>query len=205
MTKPKLTGRQKQILEYIADRIRNYGSAPTIREIGKQFSISSTNGVRSILEALITKGYVRKLPGLSRGLELVEDQISSYRTVPLVGSVPAGLPLLAVENSEGMFAVDESFLPTGDVFMLRVSGESMIEEGIHDGDYVLVRQQETASPGDIVVAVIGEEATVKKYYPKQDAVYLHPANPDFPVIEVNRDSPDFYLAGRVVGLMRRMQ
>jgi repressor LexA len=204
MTKPKLTGRQRQIFEYIADRIRISGSAPTIREIGSQFSISSTNGVRSILEALITKGYIRKRPGLSRGLELNEEQISSYRTVPLVGSVPAGMPLLAVENSEGMYAVDQSFLPTGDVFMLRVTGDSMIEEGIYDGDYVLVRQQKTASLGDIVVAVIGDEATVKKYFPESDAIYLKPANPDYPVIEVNCQSPEFYLAGKVVGLMRRM-
>ena len=130
MNKPSLTGRQRQIYSFIADRIKNIGSPPTIREIGRRFSISSTNGVRSILDALITKGYIRKRPGLSRGLELIEDRISAYRTVPLVGSVPAGIPLLAEENSEGFYAVDESFLPTGDVFMLRVSGESMIDAGI---------------------------------------------------------------------------
>nr|NIP42427.1 hypothetical protein [candidate division Zixibacteria bacterium]NIR63510.1 hypothetical protein [candidate division Zixibacteria bacterium]NIS16244.1 hypothetical protein [candidate division Zixibacteria bacterium]NIS45463.1 hypothetical protein [candidate division Zixibacteria bacterium]NIT52634.1 hypothetical protein [candidate division Zixibacteria bacterium] len=88
MAKPRLTDRQKQIYNFISDKIRKAGSPPTIREIGRQFAISSTNGVRSILDALITKGYIRKRPGLSRGLELIEDQISSYRTVPLVGSVP---------------------------------------------------------------------------------------------------------------------
>jgi len=204
MSKPKLTGRQKQIFNYISDQIRNAGSPPTIREIGSQFKISSTNGVRSILEALITKGYIRKRPGLSRGLELVEDQISAYRTVPLVGAVPAGLPLLAEENSEGFYAVDESFLPVGDVFMLRVTGESMIEVGIHDGDFVLVKKQEVANPGDIIVAVIGGEATVKKYHPEGEVIYLIPANPAFAPIEVTADSGDFYLAGKVVGLMRRM-
>lgn len=204
MPKPKLTSRQKQIYSFISDKIRNAGSPPTIREIGSQFAISSTNGVRSILDALITKGYIRKRPGLSRGLELVEDQISAYRTVPLVGSVPAGLPLLSEENSEGLYAVDESFLPVGDVFMLRVTGESMIEAGIHDGDFVLVKKQETAQSGEIVVAVIGGEATVKRYHPKEDVIYLEPANPEFFPIEVDRTSGDFYLAGKVVGLMRRM-
>ncbi len=204
MTKSQLTNRQKQIYNFISDRIRRAGSPPTIREIGQRFAISSTNGVRSILDALITKGYIRKKPGISRGLELNEDQISSYRTVPLVGSVPAGLPLLAEENSEGMYAVDESFLPTGDVFMLRVSGESMIEAGINDGDFVLVKKQEQAEAGEIVVAVIGGEATVKRYRPTQDAVILEPANSAFAPIEVSRDSGEFYLAGKVVGLMRRM-
>lgn len=204
MTKPKLTDRQREILNYISDQVKSIGSPPTIREIGRQFSINSTNGVRSILDALITKGYIRKRPGLSRGLELVEDQISSYRTVPLVGSVPAGYPLLAEENSEGFFAVDESFLPTGDVFMLRVTGESMIEEGICDGDYVLVRKQETAQTGDIVVAVIGGEATVKKYRPAGEVIYLEPANSAFAPIEVDSESGDFFLAGKVIGLMRRM-
>jgi len=204
MTKPRLTDRQRQILNYISDQIKNIGSPPTIREIGSQFSINSTNGVRSILDALITKGYIRKRPGLSRGLELIEDQISAYRTIPLVGSVPAGYPLLAEENSEGFFAVDESFLPTGDIFMLKVTGESMIEEGICDGDYVLVRKQKTAATGEIVVAVIGGEATVKKYRPAGDVIYLEPANPAFAPIEVSSESGEFYLAGKVIGLMRRM-
>ena len=204
MTKPKLTDRQRQILNYISDQIKSIGSPPTIREIGRQFSINSTNGVRSILDALITKGYIRKRPGLSRGLELIEDQISSYRTIPLVGSVPAGYPLLAEENSEGFYAVDESFLPTGDVFMLKVTGESMIEVGICDGDYVLVRKQETAQIGDIVVAVIGGEATVKKYRPSGEVIYLEPANSAFAPIEVDSESGDFFLAGKVIGLMRRM-
>jgi repressor LexA len=204
MGKPELTKRQKQIFGFISDRIRKAGSPPTIREIGNQFAISSTNGVRSILSALITKGYIRKHPGLSRGLELVDDQISAYRTVPAVGTVPAGLPLLAEENSEGFYAVDESFLPVGDVFMLRVTGESMIEEGIFDGDFVLVKKQETAESGEIVVAVIGGEATVKKYRPNAEAIVLEPANPAFAPIEVDAASGDFYLAGKVVGLMRRM-
>jgi repressor LexA len=204
MVKSRLTDRQRQIYDFISDKIRNSGSPPTIREIGKQFAIRSTNGVRSILDALITKGYIRKRPGLSRGLELIGDQISSYRTVPLVGAVPAGLPLLAEENSEGFYAVDESFLPTGDVFMLRVTGESMIEAGINDGDFVLVKKQETAEAGEIVVAVIGGEATVKRYRPRDDAIYLEPANPEFFPIEVDRESEDFYLAGKVIGLMRRM-
>jgi len=204
MNKGKLTSRQRQIFNFISDNIRSSGAPPTIRELGKRFSISSTNGVRSILNALVSKGYIRKRPGLSRGLELIEDQISAFRTVPLVGSVPAGLPLLAEENSEGFFAVDESFLPTGDVFLLRVRGDSMIEAGICDGDFVLVKSQKTAEPGEIVVAVIGGEATVKRYRPEDEVIVLEPANPAFAPIEVSRGDGDFYLAGKVVGLMRRM-
>lgn len=200
----KLTARQKQILAFIEEKIKGVGMPPTIREIGQKFGISSTNGVRSILDALESKGYIRRQKLVSRGIELVA-QAANFTRIPLVGSVPAGLPIMAIENREGEFAVDTSFLPAGDVFCLRVTGESMINAGIFDGDYVLVSKNAQPIKGDVVVAVIGEEATVKKYYPEKGRVRLEPANEAFGPIIVDKKSPGFYIAGRVIGLMRRMR
>jgi len=200
-----LTARQKQILEFIEEGIKNLGMPPTIREIGERFNISSTNGVRSILEALENKGYIRRQKLVSRGIELIGDTLVRYARVPVVGSVPAGLPITAYENREGEIAVDTSFLPTDDIFCLRVKGESMIGAGIFDGDYVLVDKHAQPIRKDIVVAVIGEEATVKRFYPEKNRIRLEPENEAFGPIIVERDTPGFYVAGRVVGLMRRMR
>ncbi len=204
MTKAKLTDRQRHIFDFISRSIREKGAPPTIREIGERFSIRSTNGVRSILSALIKKGYIRKTPLVSRGIELAEGMLTTVRQLPLVGSVPAGAPLLADENIEGSIAVDTSFVPSGETFTLRVVGKSMVGAGIADGDFVVVRKQGTAEKGDIVVAVIGDEATVKRFYPEADHVRLEPENDAFGPIIVEHDTPRFYIAGKVVGLLRRM-
>jgi repressor LexA len=201
----KLTERQKQILSFIEEKIKGSGMPPTIREIGKRFNIFSTNGVRSILDALEAKGYIRRQKLVSRGIELAKQQLSNFTRVPVVGSVPAGLPITAIENREGEVAVDTSFLPSEDIFCLRVSGESMINAGIFDGDYVLVARNAQPIKGDIVVAIIGDEATVKKFYPEKRRVRLEPQNEAFGPIVVDRNAPGFYIAGRVVGLMRRMR
>jgi len=158
----KLTERQKQILSFIEEKIKGSGMPPTIREIGKRFSISSTNGVRSILGALEAKGYIRRRKLVSRGIELAKQQLSNFTRVPVVGSVPAGLPITAIENREGEVAVDTSFLPSDEVFCLRVSGESMINAGIFDGDYVMVARNAQPIKGDIVVAVIGDDLKTKR-------------------------------------------
>jgi repressor LexA len=208
----ELTKRQKEVLDFIREMIENKGLPPTIREIGENFKIASTNGVRAILSALGKKGYIRRQPLVSRGIELVKKakitfdhaQRRAYVTVPLVGRIAAGLPTLAVENIEGSIAVDKSFLPSGDVFSLRVVGDSMKNSGIFDGDYVLARMQSTAEKGDIVVAVIGEEATVKTYVPQKNRVRLEPANPAFQPIVVDTRFSDFRIAGKVIGLLRRM-
>jgi len=176
----ELTPRQREVLDFIREMIENKGLPPTIREIGESFKIASTNGVRAILSALSRKGYIRRKPLVSRGIELAKKakasfdytRESAYVTVPLVGRIAAGLPTLAVENIEGSIAVDRTFLPGGDVFSLKVEGESMKDSGIFDGDYVLARVQSVAEKGDIVVAVIGEEATVKKYVPQRNRVKL---------------------------------
>ena len=204
MERAKLTARQKQVYDFISGRILEKGVSPTIREIGKQFSISSTNGVRSILNALIKKGYINKTPLVSRGIELAKQMKLTVRQLPLVGTVPAGTPILAEENIEGNIAVDTSFVPSGEVFTLRVTGDSMIGAGIFDGDYVVVRKQAVAEAGDIVVAVIGNEATVKRFYPDSDCIRLEPENETYGPIIVESDTPGFYVAGKVVGLLRKM-
>lgn len=202
--KLELTKRQQEIYEHIRETIYHDGRPPTMREIGERFGIKSTNGVREALAVLEKKGYIRRAPYLSRGIELVEEIPTNVLPIPVVGRVAAGLPLLAVENIDGHVAVDQSFLPSGEVFSLRVTGESMRDEGIKDGDLVLVKKQDSAYKGDIVVAVIGEEATVKKFYPDRGRVRLEPANPDFGPIIVDKNAPGFFIAGKVVGLLRRM-
>lgn len=204
-----LTRRQQEIFDFIAETIRGKGYPPTIREIMDAFGIASTNGVRTTLAALEKKGYIRRRPMLSRGIELtdfVERDVpgtTELREIPLIGRVAAGEPILATENVEGTLAVDGSFVPSGEVFALKVSGESMQDAGIMNGDYVLARQQQTANQGDIVVAVIGEEATVKRYYLDDGGIRLMPENETFEPILVDPTQEDFRIAGKIVGLMRR--
>jgi repressor LexA len=199
-----LTARQREVYDFIEARINRDGQPPTIREIGAEFGISSTNGVRSLLQALIRKGYIEKTAAVSRGIRLLKESIADAVTVPLVGDVPAGQPLLAEQNITERLVFDRSFVPSGELFSLRVRGDSMVEAGIMDGDYVLVRRQQNADSGDIVVAVIGDEATVKRFFPERRRVRLQPENAAYGPIIVERDAPGFYLAGKVVGLMRRM-
>ena len=202
--KKTLTEKQRQILEFIESQILNKGHSPTIREIGKKFGISSTNGVRSHIVALVKKGFLKKENYISRGLELTRSIAADIGRVPLVGSVPAGQPIDAIENVEGDIALDLTFLPGGDSFSLYVKGDSMRDAGIFDGDLVLVKKQAVAQKGDIVVAVINGEATVKRYYPEGRNIRLQPANDAFEPIIVSRKSGDFRIAGKVVGLMRKI-
>jgi repressor LexA len=167
--------------------------------------MSSTNGVRDALLILERKGYIRREKNLSRAIELTGEPMPvNVDSIPIVGRVAAGLPLLAVENIDGHVAVDRSYLPRGEVFSLRIVGESMKDEGILDGDLVLVKRQDVANRGDIVVAVIGDEATVKKFYPERNRIRLEPANDAFQTIVVDRNAPGFFIAGVVVGLLRRL-
>ena len=206
----KLTERQQEIYDFIAVAIRDKGYPPTIREIMDAFEIASTNGVRTTLAALEKKGYIRRKPMLSRGIELT-DYVSrdarpefEIRQVPIIGRVAAGEPVLATENVEGSLAVDRSFTPSSEVFALQVRGDSMRDAGIFDGDYVLARHQGTADLGDIVVAIIGEEATVKRYYPEGNRIRLQPENDSFEPLLVDASDGEFRIAGKIVGLMRRM-
>jgi repressor LexA len=198
-----LTARQRQIYEFIHAQITEGGAPPTLREIGERFGITSTNGVRAVLSALEKKGYINRSRLRSRGIELAEEvRPPDVRVVPLVGRVAAGIPVLAVENIEDHLALDKSLLPSGELFSLRVQGDSMRDAGVHDGDYVFVRKQPVAHSGEMVVAIVGDEATVKWYRPQAGVVRLEPDNPDYEPIIVDRE---FQLAGKVVGVLRRFE
>ena len=203
--KKLLTERQRDILEFIRNKIVQRGRPPTVREIGTRFGIRSTNGVRTHLVALTKKGYLKKQQYISRGIELVSSVAQDIARVPLVGSVPAGLPIDAVENIESEYAVDQSFLPKGEVFSLRVTGDSMKNAGILDGDIVVVRKQHVDQKGEIVVALLNGEATVKRFSTRGRQVLLKPENDDFETIVVNKRTGDFRIAGKVVGLLRRIK
>ncbi len=206
----ELTRRQKEVLDFISETTEKNGFPPTIREIGKKFRIASTNGVRAILSALSAKGYIRRKPLLSRGIEVLRSVSSSIGrvkpalvSVPLLGRISAGLPVLAVENVEGSIGIDKTLFPGDGIFFLKVVGDSMRDAGILNGDYVLAQQQNTADKGEIVVAMIGDEATVKRYFPEKNKVRLEPANPEYGPIVVEKRTPDFFIAGKVIGLLRK--
>jgi len=207
MPKP-LTERQRAIYEFIVNAIRA-GGPPTIREIMDVFGINSTNGVRTTLETLEKKGYIRRRARRSRGIELVDyvgpaSLSADLREVPLVGRRAAGTPILATQNIENTLNVDASLVPaSGDVFALRIHGESMCDAGILDGDIVIARQQDRAEHGDIVVALLNDDATVKRYAPDPDGIQLLPANEAFDPIVVPPNTEGFRIAGKVVSLMRR--
>lgn len=199
-----LTAKQRQIFDYIEGEILERGHAPTIREIGTRFGITSTNGVRTHLTALIRKGYVKKQQFISRGIELSRPIATQIGRMPLVGRVAAGSPIDAIENVEKDLALDLSFVPKGESFALRVNGDSMKNAGIFDGDIVLVKKQAVAQRGDIIVARINNEATVKRYQPEGDKILLLPENDDFEPIVVSKRSGEFRIEGKVVGLVRRL-
>jgi len=203
-----LTERQQEILDFIEDFIQKRGYPPTLREIGNEFGISSTNGVRVNLAALEKKQYIIRRPWLSRGIELVhapktKETDSEIGYIPIIGKVAAGEPIFAAENIEGMLAVDDTFISTKKVFALKVKGDSMSGAGILDGDYVLARRQHNAEPGEIVVFIVGDEITVKRFDTKNDKVYLIPENEAYETRIIKKNSTDLQIAGKVVGLMRK--
>src|SRR5687768_13344523 len=211
-----LTKRQEQTLDFIRSSIESRGYPPTLREIGEHMGIRSTNGVNDHLRALERKGYLRREDMKSRALKLVEDAAPTplravgsdddVIDIPVVGRVAAGLPLLAEENVVDTVRVDRMLVRGGrEVFGLRVTGDSMIEAGILAGDYIFVRKQSTADRGDIVVALIGDEATVKHFYPERDYVRFQPANGQMaPILVRASDFKSTMLLGKVVGVYRRL-
>lgn len=204
-----LSPTQKKILRFITETIRDHDRSPTIREIGEAFDISSTNGVRYHLKILEERGYIKRARGISRGIEWREHHVPSparanANEIPIVGQVAAGSPILAVENIEGVIAVDEMFTKSEECFALRVSGDSMKDGGIFDGDVVIVQPQAIAKNGDVVVALIDDEATVKTYTRRNGRVVLKAENPNYENIVLDDRSVDARLLGRVVGLMRKI-
>ena len=200
----KLTERQKMVLDFILSEVEKRGCPPTFREIGKRFGIKSTNGVNVTLRALEKKGYLKRRLRVSRGMEIVGGVFRYSRRVPILGRVAAGEPLLAEQNIDGEISVDNSYFEGENVFALRVRGDSMENAGIFDGDHVFVRHQSTCNSGDIVVAIIGDEATVKYYYPEKGKIRLEPANENYGPIVIEDNTPGFRIIGKVIGLIRKM-
>jgi repressor LexA len=202
--KNAITDRQQQIYEFIRTTLASRGIPPTIREIGEQFGIRSTNGVEGHLAALERSGLIVRERGKSRGISLSSGR-RSVVTVPLVGRVAAGQPVLSPENREGDLAVDLSLfaLKTAqNLFALNVKGESMINAHILDGDTVLVRQQAVAQNGDIVVALVEGETTVKRFFAEENRVRLQPENRAMKPLTLERG--DFRILGKVVGVLRKL-
>lgn len=203
MSSRPLTERQQAILDFIIETIRTRGFPPTLRDIGQDFGIRSTKGVNDHLAALERKGKIRRQNNLSRGIEVVglpslEEESES---VPVLGRIAAGAPLLASENVEGSYRLDRSLLHGDRNFLLRVQGDSMVGAHICNGDYVLVRPQETADEGEIVVALVDDEATVKYLERDGKRVRLQPANAAVPPILLEPGTP-LRILGKVVGVLR---
>ena len=206
----ELTARQRQVLEFIDTEVRRRGYPPSVREIGEAVGLSSPSTVHAHLAALQDKGYLRRDPSKPRAIEISLDVNTGAAVerrpmvlVPLVGDVAAGTGVIAAENVEEVHSLPEDFTGEGELFMLRVRGESMIDAGIFDGDFVVVRVQPDADNGDIVVAGIpGEEATVKTFLRKRGKVILRPANERLD--DMVFDAGEVSLYGRVVTVLRRL-
>lgn len=198
-----LSERQNAILNFIKQELKLKGYPPSVREICKAVGLNSTSTVHSHLSTLEKKGYIRRDPTKPRAIELLDSNYFSLKEmveVPIVGRVTAGEPILAVENIEDTFPLPLNFVRDDNVFMLSVKGTSMINAGILDNDWVLVKQQDFAKNGDIIVALIGDEATVKRFYKEQDHIRLQPENPDIDPIILK----EVKIIGKVIGVFRKI-
>jgi repressor LexA len=203
-----MTDRQRQVLDFIKAEVRRQGFPPTVRDIGEAVGLSSSSTVHAHLLALEAKGLIRRDPSKPRALEVLDRDVSprpplvvgNVVELPVVGAVAAGTPILAAENIETTIPLPTEVVRDDSTFVLRVKGESMIDAGILDGDYVVVRQQSTADNGDIVVAMLEDEATVKRFYRETDRVRLQPENPTMDPIYAR----DVSVLGKVVAVFRRM-
>ncbi|HBP63208.1 MAG TPA: repressor LexA [Desulfosporosinus sp.] len=203
---PDLSLRQTNILEFIKDQIRKKGYPPAVREIGEAVGLLSSSTVHGHLQTLEDKGYIRRDPTKPRAIEILDSSSDLQAAkkvvhIPIVGRVTAGQPILAVENIEGTFPLPADLVRQDNDFMLRVQGESMIGAGILDGDFIIVRQQNEARNGEIVVALIGEEATVKRFFKERTLIRLQPENDTMEPIY----SQDVSILGKVVGVFRTIQ
>ncbi|MCF0129481.1 MAG: transcriptional repressor LexA [Pseudobutyrivibrio sp.] len=198
----KISAKQREILEVIKNEILNKGYPPTVRELCDACNLKSTSSVHSHLETLEKNGYIKRDPSKPRAIEICDDNFNLVRrevvNVPIVGKVAAGQPLLAVQNINNYFPIPAEFMPNVQSFMLVVKGESMINAGILDGDTILVKQQNTAKNGDMVVALVDDSATVKTYYKEDGHIRLQPENDTMDPIIV----PDCQILGKVFGVFR---
>jgi repressor LexA len=204
----KISKRQQDILDFIKSEVKSKGYPPSVREIGEAVGLASSSTVHGHLARLESKGLIRRDPTKPRAIEILEVDVASHIprnavvNVPVVGKVTAGLPITAIENVEEYFPLPESIAPADEqVFMLEIMGESMIEAGILDGDYVIVKQQQTANNGDIVVAMTEEdEATCKRFFKEKDYIRLQPENSSMDPIILRNVS----ILGKVIGVYRHI-
>ncbi len=198
----KITPKQQEILDFIKNEILNTGYPPTVREICEAVNLKSTSSVFAHMEKLESNGYIRRDPTKPRAIEIIDDNFNLTRrevvNVPIVGSVAAGEPILAVQNITNYFPIPAEYMPNEQTFMLKVQGESMINAGIFDGDTIIVKQASTANNGDIVVALVDDSATVKTFYKEKDHIRLQPENDTMDPIIVN----DCMILGKVFGVFR---
>ena len=199
----KITSKQREILEYIKEEILKRGYPPAVREICEAVNLRSTSSVHSHLETLEKNGYIRRDPTKPRAIEICDDNFQMVRTemtsIPVIGTVAAGSPILAEENITGYFPVPAEMIPSGDpVFALKVKGDSMINAGIFSGDQIFVQSCQTARNGDTVVALIDDSATVKTFYKEKDHIRLQPENVSMDPIIVD----DCQILGKVFGVFR---
>ena len=202
MGQGKISAKQQEILDYIKSQILERGFPPAVRDICEAVHLKSTSSGHSHLETLEKNGYIRRDPTKPRAIEILDDSFQMLRretaNVPIVGRVAAGEPLLAEQNIEDYFPIPTEFLPNNQTFLLKVRGESMINAGILDGDYVLVEQRQTASNGEMVVALIEDGATVKTFYKEEGVIRLQPENDTMDPIIVQ----DVMILGKVIGVFR---
>jgi repressor LexA len=206
-----LTARQREVLDFIRHFMSQAGYPPTVREIGAHFGFVPRS-VFDHLKALQRKGYLRRTASKSRSLQILESPSpyaphvrtpSTVRELPILGRVAAGEPLLAEQNVEGTFTISRDWVNGDEAFLLKVQGESMIGAHILPGDYALVRHQATAENGEIVVALVNDEATIKRVFFKKDVIVLQPEHPTMPPIQVRRGEKSFQIVGKVIGILRR--
>lgn len=199
----KISVKQQQILDYIKEEILKKGYPPTVREICEKVNLKSTSSVHSHLSTLENNGYIRRDPTKPRAIEIIDDEFGLTKremtNIPIVGNVAAGAPLLAVENIEDYFTLPTEFVPNGEVFILKVKGESMINVGFFEGDYLIVEKQPNAKNGDIVVALIDDSVTVKRFFKENGHIRLQPENDNMDPIIVD----DCIIVGKVQSLYRR--
>ncbi|MEW6624723.1 MAG: transcriptional repressor LexA [Bacillota bacterium] len=197
--------RQLDILNFIKKQLLKKGYPPSVREIGKAVGLSSSSTVHAHLSYLESKGYIRRDPTKPRAIELIDEYHANFpkkeiTNIPIVGKITAGEPILATENIEDIFPLPLDFTGHGEFFILNVSGDSMIEAGINDGDFVIIRKQNHAQNGDIIAALLDEEATIKRFYKEKEWIRLQPENSSMDPIIIHEVS----ILGKVVGLFRKI-
>lgn len=199
----ELTKRQKRILNYLKDEIGE-GRAPSFRDIMREFRFRSIKAVSDHLHALEKKGYIRKNPGIARGIEILGFKKLLSIELPVLGRIAAGSPILSEQNIEGTIAIDKSWVKGKNSFVLKVQGDSMVGAGIFDGDYAIIKQDYTAKDNDIVVAIVDNEATLKRFFRKDDKIILKPENPAMEPIIIEKGKSNIRIIGKATGVYRQV-